>query len=199
MAATKYTYSIANDTLNGQVDLDSLTTEIGASSIVTALDHIDRAGDVLDVWFKAGLSAPDQTTLGAVVAAHDGTAPVVEKGMVQKGHHFLATLDAATDGDVTFPEMRYLSGACAKVGNHTFGDTIELTVQHPDPQVGELAKYAETVPVPHDGVIDWATVASEEEGRADIPAGVILRVTYHSVATSGAQPEVCVYYRTHLG
>jgi hypothetical protein len=75
MAATKYTYSISGDFPNAKVNSDSLTIEIQASAIVTALDRIDTAGDVCDIWFKDALSAGDETVLDAVVAAHQGVAP----------------------------------------------------------------------------------------------------------------------------
>lgn len=69
---TKYTYSIATDTANGKVNSTTLSDEIAASSIIIALDHIDTGGDVLDIWFRDVLSAPDQTTLTSVVNAHTG-------------------------------------------------------------------------------------------------------------------------------
>ena len=72
MAATKYTYSIQNDTPNHKVATDRLTVEIQASAIVTALDYINTNGDVLDIWFKAELSSGDHDILSAVVAAHSG-------------------------------------------------------------------------------------------------------------------------------
>jgi hypothetical protein len=75
MAATDYTYSISEDFPNGKVNSDTLTVEIQDSSIVTALDKINTAGDVCDIWFKDALSSGDQTTLDAVVAAHQGNAP----------------------------------------------------------------------------------------------------------------------------
>lgn len=68
----KYTYSIANDTLNGKVELGQLQNEIGASAIITAIDYCQAEGDVLDIWFKAALSAGDETILNGVVSAHDG-------------------------------------------------------------------------------------------------------------------------------
>lgn len=75
---TKYTFSVATDFTAG-VQPTRLTAEITASSIVTPLDHIDTSGDVCDLWFDAALSGADETTLAAVVAAHDGTpAPAVE-------------------------------------------------------------------------------------------------------------------------
>lgn len=70
MALTKYTYSIANDTSSGAVAPSRLGLEIGGSSIVTSLDHIDTSGDDLDIWFKAELSVDDATTLNALIAAH---------------------------------------------------------------------------------------------------------------------------------
>ena len=73
MALTEYPFVISTDTANGVVDLDSLTLEIAASSITVALDNLTRSGDALGVWFKAGLTQAQQTTLAVVVAAHAGT------------------------------------------------------------------------------------------------------------------------------
>jgi hypothetical protein len=81
---TKYTLSIASDFPGGAVNTTTLTTEIQASSIVTALDRIDTAGDVIDIWFKDALSAGDKTTLdndatgpaGGLIAAHNNAATV---------------------------------------------------------------------------------------------------------------------------
>jgi hypothetical protein len=72
MSATKYTYSIENDTLNGALYTDTLVIAIRNSSIVTAIDHIDSAGDVLDIWMKAALTSGEEDILDAVVAAHAG-------------------------------------------------------------------------------------------------------------------------------
>jgi hypothetical protein len=89
MVATKYTYDITNDFPNGKINLSTFQEDITSSSIITALDRIDTAGgtiagDVLtggavDIWFKAALSAGDETTLhgdiigpaGGLIAAHD--------------------------------------------------------------------------------------------------------------------------------
>jgi hypothetical protein len=76
MAATKYTYSIANDTANGIVNVDSLTQEVNAAAIAEDVDHINTVGDVLDIWFPNALSAGDQTTLTNTVAAHTGEPPL---------------------------------------------------------------------------------------------------------------------------
>lgn len=72
MAATKYTYSISADFPNTKVASDRLVLEIQSSAIVTALDRIDTAGDVCDIWFKDALSAGDETVLDGLVAAHTG-------------------------------------------------------------------------------------------------------------------------------
>lgn len=91
---TKYTYSIANDFPGGAVNTTNLTTEIQASSIVTALDRIDTSADVLDIWFKDALSTADKTTLdndatgpsGGLIAAHDSSATVQPPETVSLSH-----------------------------------------------------------------------------------------------------------------
>ena len=72
MAATKYTKSIQSDFPNHRVNSDDLASELRASAIVTALDNIETAGDVCDLWFKDELSSGDEIILDAVVAAHQG-------------------------------------------------------------------------------------------------------------------------------
>ena len=69
---TEYTYSIASDTANGAVASVELSNEIAASSITVAVDHIETAGDVLDVHMKDTLSAGNKTTLDGIITAHDG-------------------------------------------------------------------------------------------------------------------------------
>lgn len=104
---TKYTYSIANDTANGKVNPTTLTTEIAASSIVVALDHIDTGGDVLDIWFKDPLSGADQTTLTAVVAAHTGDPAIVTTGPAQVEHPAVTSVDGyASTTNTSFTPLR---------------------------------------------------------------------------------------------
>lgn len=50
--------------------LDQLQSEIQASSIVTAIDHIDGTSTDTTVYFKASLSAGDQTLLNTIVTDH---------------------------------------------------------------------------------------------------------------------------------
>jgi len=82
-----YTYTISTDFPNGKVDTQRLTQEIQQSSIVTAVDRIDCLGDTCDVWFKAELSAEDQSTLDGLAAVHSGeqlsqpAAPTTSNGV----------------------------------------------------------------------------------------------------------------------
>jgi hypothetical protein len=77
MTATKYSYSINNDTLNGILNSVRLTDEIRSSDIVIAISHINTDGDDCDVWFKDSLSSGDQAILDSLVAAHTGEATPV--------------------------------------------------------------------------------------------------------------------------
>lgn len=82
MSDYNYVYSIASDFPGGKVNTSKLQTAIQQSSIATALDYISTVGDVLTIYFKAQLSAPDKTTLdgdaagpaGGLIASTDNTA-----------------------------------------------------------------------------------------------------------------------------
>jgi len=77
MALTKYTYSISEDFPNQKVNLDTLKYEITSSPITHALDFINTEGDECNIWFKEELTTIDSTsTLPAIVAAHQGNAPL---------------------------------------------------------------------------------------------------------------------------
>lgn len=82
MSVTTYTFSIFNDFTQHAVATDRLSQEIQASSIVTALSRIDTIGDVINIVFKDVLSAPDQTTLNGLVAAHAPVAITVASPVV---------------------------------------------------------------------------------------------------------------------
>lgn len=85
MSATTYNFTISTDFQHG-VATDRLQAEIAASAIVTALDHIDTAGDTCGVVFKAALSEEDEARLAGLVDAHSGeplpvsAAPVTIQG-----------------------------------------------------------------------------------------------------------------------
>lgn len=72
----RYTFSIANDTINGKVAPVKLTSEIRASAIVYALEGVTLSGDNLYIDFKSALSSAEENTLTVVVAAHDGVASI---------------------------------------------------------------------------------------------------------------------------
>jgi len=93
MAATKYTFSIANDFPNGKVDASALTQEIGNSPITKALDYINSTGDVCDIFFKDELSAGEEVYLHNVIAAHQGEqVEIYEKAEVMS-----SPIDRATN------------------------------------------------------------------------------------------------------
>jgi hypothetical protein len=79
MTDTKYAYVISTDFPNAKADPARLESEIQASTITVALKSIVTEGDVCDVWFKAELSAEEQTTLDGLVAAHSGE-PIEPEG-----------------------------------------------------------------------------------------------------------------------
>ena len=77
-----YTYSVADDTANGTVALDSLEIEINASSIATELSTLSTSGDVLTCSFADTLSGGDVTTLDNLIAAHAGIPTAQEPDAV---------------------------------------------------------------------------------------------------------------------
>ena len=66
MAVTLYTYAKL-------CDASRLTQEIGDSAIVTAIDHIQTAPNLTNVYMKAALSGGDETILNGLVTAHTNT------------------------------------------------------------------------------------------------------------------------------
>ena len=75
MPATDYLYTISTEFPNAKVYIPSLTSEIEASAIVTALQDINvkvTGLDNCDIWFVDALSAGDETILDGLVAAHTG-------------------------------------------------------------------------------------------------------------------------------
>ena len=72
-----YVYSIAEDTANGSVNLDSLSLEIKGSGIGAVLEGIRAQSDVLTVIFDQDLLAAEEATLDSVVSNHQGVAPTL--------------------------------------------------------------------------------------------------------------------------
>lgn len=94
---TKYTFSIQSSFPNHIVETTRLTLEIQASAIAIAIDRIDTAGDVCDVWFKDALSSEDQSTLNGLVATHSG-APMPQPGYLPDGTPLMAISQRQADG-----------------------------------------------------------------------------------------------------
>ena len=72
MALELYTYTIVTDFPNAAVDSGTLTTQIAASAITVALDHIDTGAGTCFIYFKAALSEGEETILDGIAAAHTG-------------------------------------------------------------------------------------------------------------------------------
>jgi len=68
----KYTYSVANDTVNGTVDVAALQKQIRDSEVTVAVDYINSGGDDIDIWMKAELESADENNLTGIVAGHNG-------------------------------------------------------------------------------------------------------------------------------
>lgn len=65
-----YTYFLSTDFPQNSVDSDLLIIEIGNSSIVTGFLYVSTSGDSCVIWFSSALSGAEETTLDAIVAAH---------------------------------------------------------------------------------------------------------------------------------
>lgn len=209
MAQTTYKipdgYSIQDDFPNHKVAPDRLTLEINGSAIITALSGISTSGDICAVIFKDALSDGDVTILDGIVATHSGEPlpqdarqasyqkPFTKEGanFIVSGKRFVANLNATTNCDTTFDEERELQGARICVENGTDGDNVDFMVYHP--QAGIILQWAEHIYVkPGSGVRDEYVTGDSKA----LPAGLILRMVYHSVATTGSQP---IIYLDFLG
>jgi hypothetical protein len=82
---TNYTYSLTTDFPDDAINSAKFASEIGTSTIITALDRIDVNGDDVDVWFKDALSAGDETVLDGLPAVHDNTSSVLQPVLTGDG------------------------------------------------------------------------------------------------------------------
>jgi hypothetical protein len=102
-----YTYSIADDTLDGTASAGLLADEVDADAGVPNQNnvHVDVApGDDIIVSFASALSGAEETALTAVVAAHDNQPPVptdADAGIYRKKLTTQRTTTNATWTDVT--------------------------------------------------------------------------------------------------
>jgi hypothetical protein len=172
---TKYTYSVAADFPGGAVWIPTLVEEIQASAIVTAFDHIDLAGDVIDIWFKDPLSAGDETILdgdvvapaGGLIAAHVNTTVAlgtpVEVNNTPRVHHEKISQDDGVERVYVFSP-----NWCDKTT--WYGEAIEVLAE----AVG-TGDGAQTVfPLAQNDVIDLTHGKVAEEGSIPLPAGATM-------------------------
>lgn len=113
MASVNYIYSISADTLNGRVNSVTLAQEIAVSPITIALDYINVAGDILNVWFKAAITLLEETDLDTVIANHNGymgvtdTPDTIIAQLTLEGRNLLAR---AKLGDVVYRQLGWQVG-----------------------------------------------------------------------------------------
>jgi len=195
MVATKYTYSVANDTFNGAVSIESLTLEIQDSAIVTALDYINSTLDVLDIWFKDTLSSGDQTALTTLVGAHDGIPPA---SPTTKDGKPIVHLDAPTENDgkpvvVISPStegwMTWFTGAGDDdaYGTRGEGTKLRLTFTGPDSAGKECTiNFIEPVEL-HDGQLFYQPSEWNPDDRWDF----FVRMPATTVTPNGTTTGNC--------
>jgi len=73
MVATKYSYSISNDFQTNGLNARKFHDEVDASEITIPFLYMHTKGDAADAWFEDELPAGDQSILGNLVTAHDGS------------------------------------------------------------------------------------------------------------------------------
>jgi hypothetical protein len=116
------------------------------------------------------------------------------KELQRYGCQWEADLNTDSTYDVTFAEARRIQNFYTWIENFTSGDWIELQAYMPgDPPTAIPPKMGEKLYIPPTGII-----MEIAEGTKDLPAGIILRFTYHSTATSGNKPKITAHIRTWL-
>ena len=68
----RHRFSVLGDTANDAVNSGDFAAEYAASSIAAAIQFIDVAGDVLDIWTVGALTTADEATLATLVSNHQG-------------------------------------------------------------------------------------------------------------------------------
>lgn len=137
------------------------------------------------------------TALATDNAATGGRRSVKAQPYAKTGRNFIITgkryeapLNAVTNFDATFAEERELEGARLCVVNQTDGDFVEFFVVHPS--AGVILQWAETIFMkPGAGIRDEYLTGDSKT----LPAGLILRLVYHSVGIAGLLPVVYLDFR----
>lgn len=193
MAETKYIYSVADDTLQGIVDLGSLEQEIQDSAISSATYlYISNTGDVLDIWFDDPLSAGDETLLDGIVAAHEGLPQEshVDGGMVINpifSPSGLAVVAQGTSGSTSW-------GYCVTAFSST-GETFECEEVLITDGAATLngTNYNRISWEPVDGAVKYSVYRTTSGGTPSsvgrIRTTVALQVDDKGLAASGGLPS----------
>jgi hypothetical protein len=200
---TNYYYTIDSDGLfpHKKVDIPAFTKEIRDSGIATALHEVAIVGGNCVVTFKEVLSMSDHVILDTLVQAHQAVPLITERQIVKLqaftqtgrerqvwGQRVVGTLNGVTNIDFQWANDIEIQGFQIEVANHTEGDYMEAFVVMPTVQ-GEIVvhQFGKTVYVKPSKRYDYGA----EETKV-VPAGIILRLTYHSITNSGPQPIVYV-------
>lgn len=117
MPAQTITYSLSQDFPGGAINSSKLQIAIQNSSIVTPLQEIDTAGDVVKIIFTNTLSAGDRTTLdnnqshpaGGLIASTD-TTPFLDNTnrFVILGYLANANLNSTSDQTIYMQSSAYI-------------------------------------------------------------------------------------------
>jgi hypothetical protein len=130
-------------------------------------------------------AAIDSHATGGRRAVKDQPFTKAGRQFIVTGARFVCPLGAATPCDTSFAEERELQGARLCVRNGSDGDFVNFEVVHP--QAGVVLVWAQTIYVkPGEGIRDEYITGDSKT----LPAGLILRMTYHSVGTTGDAPIV---------
>jgi hypothetical protein len=130
-------------------------------------------------------AAIDSHATGGRRAVKDQPFTQAGRQFIVTGARFVCPLGVTTPCDTTFAEERELQGARLCVRNGSDGDFVDFEVVHP--QAGVVLIWAQTIYVkPGEGVRDEYITGDSKT----LAAGLILRMTYHSVGTTGDAPIV---------
>jgi hypothetical protein len=99
------------------VDIGRLDQEIRASSITIALDHINMLGVVITIFFKAALSADEQTTLSNIVSSHNGEPLELIPSQVE-----IVNVDITSTEKAQKVATTKLEGSSSTLVSHNFCD-----------------------------------------------------------------------------
>ena len=160
-----YTYSISNDTLNGQVAMISLQKEV-ANALPASVFYITTQEDDLHINFAVALDAGQKTTLDSTISIHTGrelsyvdssglpvTAPTFEwdgnRNGKWEGQLYTATAGVENFFDIAVPATCELRGGWYQLlespAKAVINDYIEFSVIDKDDVLGLFSTYGLTV------------------------------------------------------